>query len=243
MFASIFCSRLTIHIWIDRCRMCLFGASWLCSQCGKDFCLQCHTELAQLKVPPTRSCSVCNLLIYIQNGAVCLSLTSCVSSTAHESASFIPCSRYTEQDILHIMNTMEERSKLAVPPVLHTRSIFYKHARIDEAELKSFVLRIPAGQLKTTEFRHFLAKRIPLVITDLNHKLQLSWSPSHLIDNYGSDICSLEDCEEKEPSVKMRLGTFLSRFMHPACSTSTDSSEDVLPCAIWRIKVWIDLLI
>lgn len=37
----------TLHIWKDRCRMCLFGASWLCSLCGKDFCSLC---LAEVKV-------------------------------------------------------------------------------------------------------------------------------------------------------------------------------------------------
>ena len=66
------------------------------------------------------------------------------------------------------MDVMREISKPAAPPVLHIQTFFHKHALVAEAELKSSILRIPAGHLKTMEFRHFLAKRIPLVITDLN---------------------------------------------------------------------------
>jgi len=170
------------------------------------------------------------MLIYVQSND---SRFSCISPTGHESASFIPCSRYTEADILRIMDVMREISKPAAPPVLHIQTFFHKHALVAEAELKSSILRIPAGHLKTMEFRHFLAKRIPLVITDLNRKLQLSWSPSHLMNNHGADICSLEDCEEKQQSVKKPLKTFLSRFM------ASDGAKEALPYAIWKIKVCV----
>ena len=129
------------------------------------------------------------------------------------------------------MNVVGEISKSAIPAILRTQTFFYKHALIAEAELKSDILRIPAGHLKAAEFRHFLAKRIPLVITDLSRKLQLSWSPSHLMNNYGADVCSLEDCEEKQQSVKTPLKTFLSCFMN------SDGAKEVLPYAIWKIKV------
>ena len=205
--------------------MCPFGASWLCSLCGQDFCSQC---LAELKV--TLHIFLYISLIHIQNNDAHL---SCVSSTEHELASFISCSRYTEADILHIMNVMGKISKSAAPPVLCTQTFVYKHDMITEAELKSSILRILAGHLKATEFRYFLAKQIPLVITDLSRKLQLSWSPSHLMNDYGADICLLEDCEENQQPVKSPLKAFLSRFM------ISDGAKEVLPYAIWRIKVHV----
>jgi lysine-specific demethylase 3 len=220
--------------------MCLFGASWLCSQCGKDFCSQCHAELAELKVLPYKILlSLPRTNPRTQGDALCPSLTSCVSSEGHESALFIPTSRYTEDDILLIMNAMKEMSNLAAPRILHPQTTYYKLAMIAEAELKSSILRIPVGELKAVEFRRFLAKRIPLVITDLNRKLQLSWSPSHLIKEYGTDVCSLQDCEEEERPVKRRLKTFLSRFMDSMQGVSSGNAEEPLPYAIWRIKVRI----
>jgi hypothetical protein len=125
----------------------------------------------------------------------------------------------------------------AAIPILHTQTFVYTHTSIMDSELNSTILRIPTGQLKTTEFRHFLAKRIPLVITDLNSKLQLSWSPSHLIRDYGADMCSLEDCEEKEKPVKKHLKIFLARFMNTESKLHDDNTQDVLPEAVWRIKV------
>jgi hypothetical protein len=30
---------------VDNCRMTIFGASWMCRQCGNDFCPQCVNDL------------------------------------------------------------------------------------------------------------------------------------------------------------------------------------------------------
>jgi hypothetical protein len=125
-------------------------------------------------------------------------------------------------------------SRMAEFPVLRTQTFFYTHVSIADSESGSTILWIPSGQLKATEFRLFLAKRIPLVITDLNRKLQLSWSPSHLIQYHGADICSLEDCEEKENSVEKPLKTFLARFSNS--ESYGDDAHDFLPQAIWKIK-------
>jgi hypothetical protein len=74
---------------------------------------------------------------------------------------------------------------------------------------------------------------MPIVVTGLNKKLQLSWSPSHLIQDHGEDICYLEDCEEKEMPTKKCLRAFLTLFM----GIETGDAQDILPSAIWRIKV------
>jgi hypothetical protein len=103
------------------------------------------------------------------------------------------------------------------------------------SEQHSAIIRLPIAQLKTTEFRYFLAQRIPLVITDLNCKLQLSWSPSDLIRDYGTDMCSLEDCEAREKSMERPLKTFLFHFMNSKSSSS--DVQDILPPAVWKIKV------
>lgn len=120
-------------------------------------------------------------------------------------------------------------------PALSTQTFAYTHASILTCEQNSAVPRLPIGRLKTTDFRFFLEKRIPLVITDLNWKLQLSWSPSDLVRDHGGDMCMLEDCEEREIPVKKPLKMFLTRFMN---SESPDSDAQYnLPHAVWRIKV------
>jgi len=137
------------------------------------------------------------------------------------------------------MNTMEGLSNLAVLPIVHTQTTYYKLTRIADSELKSSILQIPIGELKAVEFCHFLAKWIPLVITDLNRKLQLSWSPLYLIKEYGTDVCSLQDCEEEEQPVKRHLKTFLSCTMDSTPGASSGNAERPLSYATWQIKVCI----
>jgi hypothetical protein len=134
---------------------------------------------------------------------------------------------------------MEEMLNFTVLPIMCSQTTYYKLTTISEAELESSILWIPVGELKAVEFRCFLAKRIPLVITDLNRKLQFSWSPSHLIKEYGSDVCSLQDCEDHEQPVKRLLKMFLSHFMDSMQGTFSGNSEEPLPYAIWQIKVHI----
>jgi lysine-specific demethylase 3 len=138
------------------------------------------------------------------------------------------------------MKSMEAITQSSPAPVLRIQTFFYTHAHIAASEQHSAILRFPIGQLKTTEFRYFLAQRIPLVVTGLNRKIQLSWSPSDLIRDYGTDLCLLEDCEEQENAVKKPLKTFLIRFMNSEAHQDPSSdAQDILPSAVWRIKVWM----
>jgi [histone H3]-dimethyl-L-lysine9 demethylase len=216
--------------------MSLFGASWLCSACGRDFCSQCHEELAESKVSLFPFESQPGLIRFQHN--LSSALTSCLSSTKHEAASFIPCSRHTEADIRNAIDTMEAALQSVISPGLHVQTFVYTHDFIAESELQSNILRIPVGRLKTVEFRHYLSNRTPIVITALNDRLQLSWSPSHLIQYHGDDTCSLEDCEEKEKPTRAPLRTFLKLFMN----SEVEDPQNVLPPAVWKIKVWICFL-
>jgi hypothetical protein len=213
--------------------MSLFGASWLCSLCGKDFCPQCYEGLAKLQV--RQLYLYCGEFALNQfQGDARLLLLSCISSNGHEACCFMPCSRYTESDLIYTLTVLNDKSQGDQAPALQAQTFFYTQAFITNAENQSTILRIPAGQLKLAEFRYYLAKRIPLVIVGLNNKLQLPWSPSQLIQDYGTDICSLEDCEEKEKPVKKHLKTFLERFMGVE---SGDDALNSLPGAVWKIKV------
>jgi hypothetical protein len=154
--------------------------------------------------------------------------------------SFMPCSRYTEADIRKTINVLEAALHPPVPAVMRIQTFVYKTAFITESELRSAILRIPDGRLKAQEFRYYLDKRIPIVITNLNRKLQLSWSPSHLIRDHGADVCSLEDCEEKEKPAMKSLKTFLQQFMNAA--DEVEAAQDPLPVAIWKIKACLSFI-
>ena len=107
----------------------------------------------------------------------------------------------------------------------------YKEADIQDAENQSTILTIPVSKLRAREFRHYLVRRMPLLITGLNSELQLSWSPSQLMHDYGTEQCSVEDCEKRAPVSKQTLSHFLKNFL--------DSSITPDSTPVWKVKVCI----
>jgi lysine-specific demethylase 3 len=105
----------------------------------------------------------------------------------------------------------------------------YKQLYVEHAERHSSVLTIPVSKLKAVEFRYYLAKRLPLVITGLNRELQLPWSPSQLMRDYGEEQCTVEDCEGREPPSKRSLRDFLSNFLEDGVLHENT--------AVWKVKV------
>lgn len=104
---------------------------------------------------------------------------------------------------------------------------------LTESERTASILRIPTEKLKIEEFRLFLSRRLPLVITGLNSSLCLSWSPSQLIDEYGKELCTMEDCEAQSQPSHVLLEEFLSLFSPGGLGNRS------LPKTIWKVKVCI----
>jgi hypothetical protein len=88
------------------------------------------------------------------------------------------------------------------------------------------------NKLCTEEFRTFLSRRLPLVITELNYKLQLPWSPSYLTAEYGRQPCTMEDCEGRREPSQVLLEDFLKFF---SCNDLDDSPSPTT----WKVKVRI----
>jgi hypothetical protein len=126
---------------------------------------------------------------------------------------------------------MEEAS--TAPSYLDLQHSVFDAQMLIESESKASILRVPVKKLAVEEFRAFLSRRLPLVITGLNSSLQLPWSPSQLIAEYGKQSCTMEDCEARCPPLPGSLEEFLSLFS----PDSTDESSS--PGAIWKVKVCI----
>lgn len=125
------------------------------------------------------------------------------------------------QSILQVMDS----TLLGDPHVLPARAKYFQAAIIEHSLSSSTILRIPHNRLKGEEFRLFLRQRVPLVITNLNGKLQLTWSPNQLTEDYGSDDCTMEDCEGISNPMATKIHHFLSYFHQ--------RRDDV----IWKVKV------
>ena len=105
----------------------------------------------------------------------------------------------------------------------------YKESDIRVAEQQSSILSISINMLKAQEFRYYLVKRMPLVITGVNAELQLPWSPLQLMRDYGAESCSVEDCEKQAPASKQTLSHFLKYFC--------DDGAFCDNTPVWKVKV------
>lgn len=50
------------------------------------------------------------------------------------------------------------------------------------------------------------------MVTGLDSKLQLAWSPRQLSQDFGGDLCTVEDCEGKVEASQKKLKDFLQHF-------------------------------
>lgn len=136
---------------------------------------------------------------------------------------FIPTSRFSEQQLQDVLQAIH--ATLLEVHQLPVRHRYFQPSIIEHSLSTSTILRAPSQRLKPDEFRLFLSKRLPLVITHLNDALQLAWSPKHLTDEYGSEDCTMEDCEDSTNRVKTKIHHFLSQFNSDMNGT------------IWKVKV------
>jgi hypothetical protein len=67
---------------------------------------------------------------------------------------------------------------------------------------------------------------LPLLVTGLNQKLQLPWSPDYLSQNHGNDWCFIESCEDRDANKQVRLKEFFHMY--------SVAPEDGI---IWKLKV------
>jgi hypothetical protein len=118
-------------------------------------------------------------------------------------------------------------------PCLSLQHHIFDTKMLADSENKASILRIPVNDLKPGEFRVFLARQLPLVITGLNGSLQLPWSPTYLIAEHGMQPCTMEDCEAQLQPMHVLLEEFLSLFSPGA------ANESPFPEAIWKVKVCI----
>jgi hypothetical protein len=147
-------------------------------------------------------------------------------SSEHSRETFIPTSRFSREKLQTLLQTTHE-VLLEGHQGLPTRARYFEPSMIDYSLKSSMILRIPRDRLKSEEFRLFLTQRLPLVITHLNDRLQLAWSPDQLTEDYGPQVCTMDDCEGVVDSIQTTLGKFLSHFKNGTGKV------------IWKVKVRI----
>jgi hypothetical protein len=123
-----------------------------------------------------------------------------------------------------MIQTMQELLR-TLPYSMNLQTVYFQQNSLSDSEKNCSILRIPGYALHPHEFRCFLSRRLPVVITHLNSQLQLAWSPDQLTEEFGKQICTMEDCEAQADPMVTSLANFMEHFR---CKI-----DDV----IWKVKV------
>lgn len=223
--SSAFSAAMSTYFCADICRMSLLGASWLCTHCGEDLCTQCYEVMGSTVSWCIRNRNDRFQINYFQHKDTLAGPCPALPGT-HSKLCFLPSSRFTALELSESLQAMDALPLLGAS--LHARTFYFKKADLEAAERNSNILRIPTSHLRVEEFRYAWVRRLPLVVTGINDKIQLPWSPEQLSADYGKQLCTVEDCEGAASSKQMSLASFIKLF-----NTAIHGDDDT----IWKVKV------
>ncbi|KAG8721975.1 hypothetical protein FRC09_007036 [Ceratobasidium sp. 395] len=193
----------------DVCATSMFAGCYMCTQCGRDVCSDCYTQISS----STRG-----------DQQLPRKYFTCVPDVPHTSLNFRPVTQFTRQELETTIKDMksaieknsqtpspENRSADGVGVGVGNRPVGLKHGQTDPSGVPSH--RIIYLQRDTTEdvFKAIWARGEAVVIEGLLDAFKIKWTPDFFIDTYGQDECWVQDCstnKEKRSNVK----AFFSKF-------------------------------
>ncbi|KAG9027471.1 hypothetical protein FRB95_007741 [Tulasnella sp. JGI-2019a] len=218
---------LDFRITCDYCMTSIFTESWMCHDCGREFCLACRDEVVRVTAlsSPEEVISRPEYLKYTRvNDDKVRSegrLMYCNKSAGHHSQLFKPVTRFQaselEELIKRMKDTMARNSDLGVlPPAVPAVPPPQIHREISDPEDLSGVASQPyhvfrAGDLTDDTFKYLWAQGQTMVVTGLLEKFQLEWTPEALIERYGEQECEVVECQTQVVR-KTTVGTFFRQF-------------------------------
>lgn len=151
----------------DMCLTTIFSGCWLCHQCGAEICLDCHRTKIPIK-----------------------GLKRCTFNKVHTANEFVPITRHPLDQLQEIQQNM---------------SAFLDEFKIDQtANIKGLTI-IPESdtslpyvkedfrRLSDEQFASIWAKGEAVIVTGLQSRIKVAWSPQMMIEKYGQEEVYLTD--------------------------------------------------
>jgi lysine-specific demethylase 3 len=270
------------HRYLDRCLTSIFATSFLCTFCGREFCIDCYSSLHGLD-PEHPSAA------HLDSFTTCGGLKR--SGRRHEPAHFLPVSRIelkvlessiqemdailcahdrlsgdrssllqnttspenvpqqhqttasnsrTEaiQSVLPFLQgfdddydsiwgsdltSLESDSEQMVQPLggdvrprplsgpeganIQKMDIFPRATVVESLPFETF----HHSELSDEKFRSLWSEGKTLVVKDLLAKMNGNWTPQYFIEQHGSEICSITNCDD-ESQTKSNVAEFFQKF-------------------------------
>lgn len=227
----------------DYCMTSLFNSSWLCKDCGREYCGDCRRQIDELTRTSDEEAARLRLKARTVRDPLKKDhrLMRCTQYEEHYSASFVPVSRFKKtelEELVQGMNAVLEKEPVAIPMDLDSSALPspYLQARrdvadpVDPAGLESLPFHVfPTDKISEDAFKPIWAQGQTIVVTGLLPSLKQSWTPESLIERYGTQQCYLVDCDATGPAAPTvrSVKWFFQKFGQYGAERST----------CWKLKV------
>ncbi|TRM68546.1 hypothetical protein BD626DRAFT_482072 [Schizophyllum amplum] len=232
----------------DTCNTSIFSAGWMCRNCGREACPHCFEKVKRMteslddlpadeqKEWSQKRDNFANKQPFFLN---------CSKRADHNIRDFCPVTRFEEDELVGAIEGMEqmlsastaegalpatvsslsEVSRAAPPGPSHRTSSTGKPSAYSTPYYN--ITRLAYEDLTEGTMRSYLMRGEPLIVTGLDHRMQLAWTPEYFIEHYGDRSCLITNCVDetnKQITVKEFFETF-GRY----------NERDQV---VWKLKDW-----
>lgn len=208
----------------DYCMTSIFNSGWLCQECGREFCEDCHASIVHLTTTSTeddkarRMKSKTRLHPFREQNR----LMYCQTGVEHYANDVLPTSRFKLLELKAIIQDMEKHAlqdmegilvnapaNLPDPAERREETDPDDPSELDRLPFHSFL----ADEIAEDTFRKIWATGSTVLVTGLLKRFEHEWTPATLTERYGHQRCNIVDCET-DKEIETTVGNFFSKFGH-----------------------------
>ncbi|KAG8836209.1 hypothetical protein FRC17_008945 [Serendipita sp. 399] len=203
---------IDVRVTCDRCLTSIFSTSFICTLCGREFCIDCH---ARLEGMADQSKEVFQNSLFVTCG-------SAQAGKTHNAEMFRPISRLSLEEL---------QSHIAeIEALLHQEPVLTAEDVVPVEQMERVTMSDPSnatadivGSLDYRTFQHseltedtfqeLWKDGQTMVVTGLLEKMSIQWTPEYFIQNFGSQACWITDCDTEKLEAS-KVDQFFSQFGH-----------------------------
>ncbi|KAI9603345.1 hypothetical protein H4Q26_002666 [Puccinia striiformis f. sp. tritici PST-130] len=201
--------RIDLVTKCDYCSATLIGAAWLCSRCGAEACTRCFDLLVERGNTPINS-------DWLKRLKACTKWHRTHTQTS-TSRSLISPGESLPTSIFNPSGS----TPILIPPEDDSSEPYIKINVHDlEADPRIFDTLWSAGQM--------------IVVTGMNDRLRLHWTPDYFREKYGEDVCERIDsnCPKQVPIITTVSKFFKDFLDHHHHQPSSENHK------VWKLRDW-----
>lgn len=172
----------------DGCATTIFSGHFMCCSCGREICLDCHSEWNDSEAFGWEN------------------VDSCSKRRRHTKRQMIPFTLFGKGELEQLIKDVKSFPRGRIEPV------FQKKFPRDQFEGCLPYIESSIDKITEEDFKSLWGLGKPLVISGCLDRFQIPWTPDHFIQNYANEQCLLVDCNT-DKMIPSRVGKFFDEFL------------------------------